>query len=245
MRLIERGGLRLLTFPTLDAIGLACAVSTRPLDVKDPDQRDRLVAALGLDPARLFLARQVHGMAVVSFPAEDAPATGNGGPPEADGLVTRERGVALFGRAADCSLLVVADPERRAVGIAHAGWRGAAKGVAIQLVRTMERLYGVRPSDCYAGVGPTISQRNYAVGPEVPAAFVKYRAWAKEYVALREGMLHLDLPGVNAHELIECGVPADRIEVAPLCTFDAKDLLFSFRREGPGCGHHGLVAGWS
>lgn len=237
MRLVERGGLRLLTFASLDAIGLVCAVSTRPLDVKDRAQRDRFVAALGLDPARAASARQVHGMAVAAVP----PA-----PPdlEADGLVTREPGLPLFVRAADCSVLAVADPVRRAVGVAHAGWRGAAKGIAIQVVRTMERLYGTRPADCYAGVGPTISQRNYAVGEEVPAAFVKYRAYASEYVALKDGSLRLDLPGINARQLVECGVPFDRVETAPLCTFDAKDLLFSFRREGTGCGHHGLVAAW-
>jgi YfiH family protein len=236
---VERGGLRLLLFPSLEAAGLACAVSTRPLDVKRREDRSRFVAACGLDPDRTASPLQIHRADVVRV---DAP-TGDE-PPAADGLVTGVEGLALCLRAADCSLIVVADPERRTLGVAHAGWKGSARGVVVNLVRTLEHHYGSRPETLRAAVGPTIGASRYPVGPEVPGAFLRLRSWAGEHVCARDGRLHFDLAGANAHFLREAGVPADRIEVSDLCTYDDAQLLHSFRRDGARAGHHGLVAAW-
>jgi YfiH family protein len=147
-------------------------------------------------------------------------------------------------RAADCSLIVVADPEHRALGVAHAGWRGAARGVVVNVVKALHEHYGSRPSRLVAAVGPTISAAHFAVGPEVPAAFLRSREWTSAYVQAREGRWYFDLLGVNVRFLIECGVPADSIEVAGECTYREAELLHSFRRDGVAGGHHGLVAAW-
>ncbi len=239
MRIVDRAGLRLLVFPSLEELGLLCAISTLPLDVRDQAQSERLLRALGLDPARAVTPRQVHHATVLEVHRRK-PAQ----PPEADGLVTDVPGQPLLLRAADCSLIVVADPVRRAVGVAHAGWRGSARGIVVNLVKAMAGAYGTRPADCRAAVGPTISARNYPVGPEVPVAFLRNRAWASAHVFAKEGRLHFDLPGANARFLEEAGIPPASIEVSDLCTFEAQGLLHSFRRNGPGAGHHGLVAAW-
>jgi hypothetical protein len=233
---VDRGGLRLLLFDGLEARGLVCAHSTVPLDVRRPEERRRLVAAAGLDPLRVASAAQVHGAEVVRV--DGPPAR----PVEADGLVTATAGLALLLKAADCSLVVAADPVRRAVGVAHAGWRGAAAGVVENLVRALAREFGSRPEDLLAGVGPTIGVARYAVGPEVPGAFRRRVPWAADYARTIDGALHFDLAGANARALRECGVA--RVEGAGLCTHERSDLLFSYRRQGPGAGHHALVAGW-
>lgn len=232
---VERGGLRLLAFPALEAEGLVCALSTVPLDVRDARERRRLVEALGLDPARTVTTRQVHHADVVR--AEEAPE-----PPDADGLVTAVPRLPLLMRAADCSLVAVFDRSRRALGVCHAGWKGSARGIVVNLVRALAEHYGSRPGDCLAAVGPTIGAARYPVGPEVPAAFLRSRAWAREYVTHREGRLHFDLAGANVRFLLECGIPRGSIETADLCTVDHPELLHSYRRDGTGGGHHGLVA---
>ena len=114
--------------------------------------------------------------------------------------------------------------------MAHAGWKGAARGVIVQLVRALERAYGAVPSECRAAIGPTVGMEHYPVGPEVPAAFVKHRSWAKHYVR---------------HFLYETGIPEQNIEICRLSTYDHPELLHSFRRDGSGCGHHGLIAGFA
>lgn len=236
MRLVERGGLSLLVSPVLEATGILCAHSVKPLSVRSEEGRRRLVEAMGLDPGRLVSPNQVHSATVV----EVGITTGTE-PLEADALVTREPGRPLLLRAADCSLVVVSDPVHRAAGAAHAGWRGSARGILIQMLKLMNALYGTRPRECSALVGPTISQARYPVGPEVPAAFLRSRSWASAHVAARGGQLFFDLAAANAHFLLECGIPRASLEVAPYCTSADAEMFFSYRRDGAGCGHHGVV----
>jgi len=236
---VERDGLRLLVFPALEALGLRCALSTRPIDVRRPEDRERFVRALGLDPERVVSPRQVHHADVVRV---DVPPRE---PPEADGLVTDAPGLGLLLRAADCSLVVVADPEHRALGMVHAGWKGSARGVVVNLVKAMHDQYGSRPSRLAAAIAPTIRTPCFEVGPEVPAAFLRSRSWTVEYVHHRQGRLYFDLEGVNARFLLECGVPAKAIGRTSLCTFSRPDLLWSYRRDGAGGGHQGLLAAWA
>jgi YfiH family protein len=204
--------------------------------VRRPDERRKFAEAIGLDPAGVASPVQVHGSRVVRV---DAPPAS---PVEADGLVTATPGLALLLKAADCSLVVALDPVRRAVGVAHAGWRGAAAGVVEGLVGALERHFGSRPRDLVAAVGPTIGAARYAVGREVPEAFLRRVPWAEEYARTIDGQLRFDVAGANARALRECGVGT--VEEAGLCTYDRPDLLFSYRRQGPGAGHHGLLAAW-
>ncbi len=235
MKQVVSDGLTLLVFPRLDATGLVCAISTLPVDVRERECARRFVEAAGLDPERVATVRQVHHAHV----AEAGPDK-----PQADGLVTDTPGQPLLLRAADCSLVVVADPVVRAVGVAHAGWKGSARGVVVNLVKALHERYGAKPSRCLAGVGPTIGAARYEVGPEVPTAFLRRRAWTKEYFSSRDGRLHFDLAGANTRFLLECGIPEASIGVSGLCTYERPDLLHSFRREGTRAGHHGIVAAW-
>jgi YfiH family protein len=238
VRLVVRGGLRLLVFPGLEETGLCCAVSTRPLDARRRDDQATLMTALGFHPDHTETRRQVHGTSVVV--ADDRLPVGSG-----DGLVTARPGRALLLKAADCSLVVVADPERRAVGVAHAGWRGSAGGLVRTLVAALEHRYGCRPGRCRAAIGPTICAEHYPVGPEVVDAFRRARPWTEACVRTIDGQTHFDLAEANRRFLLDSGVPEGAIEVAEECTYERADLLYSYRRDGPDTGHHGVAAGWS
>ena len=240
MIVAERGGQRILVFPELDEAGLECAISTRPINIRDYGDRDRFLQAMGVDPARVVSPRQIHRARVARITRSHPP----GLVPEADGLVTDVPGMPLLLRAADCSLIVVADPIRRVVGAAHAGWKGSARGIVVNLLRTMHKHYGVQPRSCLAGVGPTIRARNYPVGPEVPTSFLRKRPWARGHIFASKGKFHFDLAGANVAFLRECGVPAKSIDVCELCTFDHAELLHSFRRDGTDAGHQGMLVHW-
>jgi len=234
VRLAGIGGLRVLVFDLLEQAGVACALSTVPLDVRAEPDRTRFARALGAE--RLATARQVHHAEVRVADPDRVP--------DADGLVTDQPGLALLLRAADCSLVVVADPEHRALGLAHAGWKGSARGVVVRLVAAMRSKYKTRPEHCLAGVGPTIGPTRFEVGPEVPAAFYAKRSWTKEYVKPSGAKFLFDLPGVNARFLVEAGIPEHAIEKSGLCTYDSPGLLHSFRRDKTGAGHQGMLACW-
>jgi copper oxidase (laccase) domain-containing protein len=114
----------------------------------------------------------------------------------------------------------------------------------VNLVRALREQFGSEPARCLAGVGPTIGARRYPVGPRVPAAFLSRRPWARDFVTSIEGHFHFDLAGANARFLLESGIPSTAIEACRLCTYDSVGLLHSFRRDGTGAGHHGMIAAW-
>ena len=134
--------------------------------------RARWSRRIGVDPAGLVLARQVHGVHVERITAAER---GRGALaaialPEADALATDAPGVALLVVAADCVPVVLVDPVRRVAAVAHAGWRGMIAGVVQATVASLGAWYGCRPADLLAGVGPSIGPCCYAVGPEVARA---------------------------------------------------------------------------
>lgn len=112
--------------------------------------------------SQLVTTRQVHSAhaMVVNAPfALDAR-------PKADGMATATPGIVLGIVTADCAPVLLCDRDRRVVGAAHAGWRGALGGVLEATVDAMVALGAVR-RDVRAVIGPTISQANY----QVDAAF--------------------------------------------------------------------------
>ena len=90
------------------------------------ENRARMAAALNVEPQCLLTAFQVHSPDVVVVDGPWPALT----KPRADGLVTRTPGLAIGVTTADCGPILLADPQARVIGAAHAGWRGALAGVA-------------------------------------------------------------------------------------------------------------------
>jgi len=124
--------------------------------------------------------------------------------------------------SADCVPVVLFDPLLRAVGVAHAGWRGTVAGVTSATVRTMHETFGSKPSNLQVALGPSIAQADYEVGPEVAAQFD---------AAFIDRRGHLDVAGANVAQLISSGVPSEQIERAEVSTFALQDRFFSHRRQ--------------
>ena len=99
--------------------------------------------------------RQVHGADVVVV-AEP----GGGAGAAADGAVTAVPEAVLAVHTADCAPVVVAGGG--AVGIAHAGWRGVARGVIGEVVDSVRGLTPAPgPARLRAVVGPLIRPARY------------------------------------------------------------------------------------
>jgi len=154
----------------------------------DGDIRNH-VAARGALASRLEVSEawaevsQVHGDHVVRV-----TAPGNRG--EADALWTTEPGLPLAIFTADCfGVALVADD---AVGVAHAGWRGAVSGV---VPRLREEMSASGHDPRRAAVGPGIGSCCFEVGPEVAELFTD-RAAVTSW-----GTTSVDLPAVLAGQL--------------------------------------------
>lgn len=187
--------------------------------------RDKVAGALGVTVDRLITAWQWHGTDVLMVAAPWDIRR----PPEADAMVTSRPGIALGVLTADCTPVLFADRDARAVGVAHAGWKGALAGVIEATVAAFGRL-GVRPDDLHAAVGPSIGQASYEVGPEFFDRFVAADPDnARFFVASpRPGHHRFDLPGFVRSRLTRAGI--GEIGEVGICTYADEPRFFSYRR---------------
>lgn len=203
------------------------------LDVLTDDEREsviqnrrRLSAALGLDPERIVIGRQVHGGEIAHHDGPQEPsAWAAPGPevPHVDGHVLTEAGLAALVFVADCLPIALSGPG--GVAMLHGGWRGLAAGI----VGSGAEAIGATD----AAIGPGIGTCCYEVGDEVLAAFAPLGP------GLAEGRM-LDLVAVARRLLQRAGV--ERIEDSGLCTSCNLELFFSHRGAGPRTGRQAGLA---
>ena len=85
-----------------------------------------LAAAAGFSEESMVMDTYEHGVTVRRVDRRDCGAGYTLPPlPPCDALVTDDPAVTLVTGHADCMAFYAVDPVRRAVGLAHAGWRGA------------------------------------------------------------------------------------------------------------------------
>jgi YfiH family protein len=218
----RRGGVSL---PPFDTLNLGRSTADRPEAVSE--NRRRLLAALGLDAARIVTAGQVHAARAVEV---DAP----GHVPGCDALVTRTPGLALAVTTADCMSILYLAPG--AVAVAHSGWRGTAAGMPRATLAVLCGAASVDAGRVTVIIGPCIRACCYEVGPEVLRQFP---ADAARDVG---GHRHLDLAAAARAQLLEAGVPAAACLDTGACTACEPAWYFSHRRDGGLTGRHWALA---
>jgi polyphenol oxidase len=206
-----------------EALNVAVKTADQPDRVRE--NRHRLAAALGRNPADVVMGRQVHGRELRWHDRRQKPrvyADVVKSPEEADAQATAEPGLAPLVMVADCLPIALSGPG--GVAMVHAGWRGLAGGI---VARAAERVR----ADA-AAIGPGIGPCCYEVGEEVLAEFADL-----EGVAV--GRM-LDLTAVATRLLERAAV--EQIDASGLCTSCNPELLFSHRRDGERTGRQaGLV----
>jgi YfiH family protein len=196
----------------LGSVGLKHAPDPAPVLAA----RKTFAGVLGLDGVELTTIGSVHGAEVARV------ETPGGSVDDVDALVTDRKDVALFATYADCYPIVLWDPEKRVVGLVHAGWRGTRAGVATAAVTFMLDEYGCR--FIRAGIGPGICGRCYEVGEEVASQFD-----GRFLVKGSEGRSLLDLAAANRAQLEAAGVKS--VYEIGICT--KEHYLFPSHRRHP------------
>ena len=151
--------------------------------------------------------------------------------PPCDGLVTNDPFVTLITGHADCMAFFFYDPVKRAIGLCHAGWRGALARIGSEVVRQMAANYGCDPKDILAGVGPSICPRCFEVGDDVADLFEEAFPDCPLRGVNQRGKATIDLWQVAASQFLESGIVPEHIELMGVCTVE-DTRLFSYRRDG-------------
>jgi YfiH family protein len=186
------------------------------------ENRRRLCEAVGADPERLAMNRQVHSATVNRAVAGERGREG-------DGLWSDEPGTPMLKLSADCLPIALARRTGRpALALLHAGRMGLLEGV----VEAGVAAFGAH--ELAAAVGPGIGPCCYEVGEEVAAP---YRA--RFGARIMHGR-KLDLWQAAERVLRHAGV--ERLERFDLCTACNPELFFSHRRDGKPRGVQGVLA---
>ncbi len=200
-----------------ESLNLGLLTDDDPENVEE--NRRRLCAAVGADPERLAMNRQVHAATV------NRAAAGERGK-EGDGLWTDEQGVPMLKVTADCLPVALARQNGEpALALLHAGRLGLLEGILEAGVATLG-------GKLAAAVGPGIGPCCYEVGDEIADA---YRA--RFGTAAVRGR-NLDLWTVTEQILRAAGVTSvERLDVCTSCNAE----FFSHRRDGGVTGRQGVI----
>ena len=199
--------------------------------------RVRSFEALRREPDTMFDVWQVHSADVV---CARAPRPVDESYRQADIILTDRPDVTLFMRFADCVPLLLHDPRKEVIGLAHAGWMGTLRDVARTAVEAMKKNYGSNPADLIAGIGPSIGPDHYEIGADVILQVMQKNGDETElFLKSHHGKIHFNLWEANRLALERAGV--GQIEVAGICTACHTDDWFSHRAEKGRTGRFGAL----
>jgi YfiH family protein len=224
-------------------------------------------AVTGNAATPIIALKQIHSNLVLEVTRADADQAsrsdaarstsagpGRQGLRRADGHITAEPGLLLAVQTADCIPVLVADRRQRIVAAFHAGWRGTVKRIVETGIGRLRLVFGCRPQDLIAAIGPGASACCYSVGEEVLSEFESQFSYARELfhevfssdpVKTKYPMLfltqrapghspigpslHVDLVEANRRQLLACGLSPRSIQVVGGCTQCQGELFFSHR----------------
>ncbi|MBI5030386.1 MAG: peptidoglycan editing factor PgeF [Chloroflexi bacterium] len=250
-----QGALTCYTFDSLDRYNIIHAISTRhggispapfetlnlsrhvgdtPTNVEENIRR--LHIPLGLDVTTTVDASQAQADCIATVGAEHRGTRIK----DVDALITNVPNIPLLLRFADCVPILFFDPVQRAIGVAHAGWRGTVMQIATKTAQAIFDTYGTRPHDLIACIAPSIGPCCYRVGDQVIArARDAFQNADELLISLTDGGIHFDLWQANASQLRALGV--EQIEMANICTAHHTVDFYSWRAEKSKTGRFGAI----
>jgi YfiH family protein len=209
-----------------DSLNLKAQTSDPRDQIAVAENRRRFATTLGAAP--VFLD-QVHGTRVVRLTV--AHAGPDAETERADASITTMPGIACTVLVADCLPVLFATRDGRAVGAAHAGWRGLAGGVLEATVDAIRAAVPVAAGDIVAWLGASIGPAAFEVGADVLDAFQTGEARHFVPAPARDGVPKwmADLPALAEGRLRRLGLTD--VTGCGLCTVSDASRFFSYRRD--------------
>jgi len=251
----EMSGLKYFFFSALDELGIQHGIFTRRGGVSPSpwaslntggmsgdsrvnivENRRRIFSVLSLSVESIFDVWQVHSTRVV---IADRPRALDTPHQKADAIITDKVGVTLFMRFGDCVPILLVDPIKRVIGMAHAGWQGTVGLIARSTVDEMVRNFGCRPGDVIAAIGPSIGPDHYQVRDDVIKRVGEFFCEDDQVIKTRDDRQYFDLWEANRQILEKSGVL--KIEQAGICTACHMDDWYSHRGEHGKTGRYGAL----
>lgn len=194
---------------------------------------ERLANAYSLDKDSFLIVNYEHGSNIIRVDRSDCGRGITREPlPFGDGIITNDSNVTLLTCHADCGAIFLYDRENRAIGLAHSGWKGTYKRIGQRLVESMNKEFGSEPEALVAALGPSICFDCFEVDKSLGEDFEQEFSYKGLVKSGREGKAFIDLEAALVIQLLEAGIEKRNISIMHRCTFENRELFFSYRRDG-------------
>ena len=205
--------------PPYDSLNAAYNIGDQPEKVK---KNLKIISEI-IDARHLIYMNQVHGEDIIILRKDDHPHLDSIA--YADAIITDIPCIALMIKQADCQGVILYDPIKGVLAVAHCGWRGNTHNILGSVVSRMRSKFGCEESNILAAIGPSL-------GP-CCAEFISYNRifpeWFNQFI-LRDN--HFDLWEISLRQLLDAGIEKEKIEIAGICTRCNTDQFYSYRAEG-------------
>lgn len=209
----KHGGLSTGSYSSLN-IGL----SIQDKDIDVAQNRLRIKQHLNLESIKWTF--QVHGDTLQSLTNPEQETNNCQG----DGLMTDLKGIGLGIKHADCQAAIFYDPVQHILANIHCGWRGNVLDIYKKTITSMASLYGCRAENILVGISPSLGPQN--------SEFINYRDEFPEPLhSFQVFPNYFNLWEISRWQLEMCGVLPHHIEIAQICTYEAKEDWYSYRRD--------------
>lgn len=151
--------------------------------------------------------------------------------PPCDGIITDDPTVTLVTSHADCGAYFFYDPVHRAIGMAHAGWKGTLLRIGAEMARRMAEEFDTDPSDIIAATGPCICRDCFEVDADLGEKFQSEFGYPGISRPGRQGKAYVDLELAAAVQFVEAGIRPESITLMNACTYENRQHFFSHRRD--------------
>jgi YfiH family protein len=212
------------------------------------ENRRRLISIFNKDLSSLVCCQQVHGNQVIRV---DESYKGRGSLsyddaiPGYDGMITNQPDVYLTTFYADCLPICFFDSKKRAIGMAHSGWKGTMGRIAVNTINAMQKEFQCSPSDIEVFMGPCIGRCCFEIKPDLAKKVENEFNCFHDIIIKgeKDDIFTWDLQNTNCQLLIESGINPIHITVCDICTASNTESFFSHRREHGQTGRMGVLLG--
>jgi len=124
---------------------------------------------------------------------------------EGDFLITDQPHVGLAILTADCLPIILYDPTKQVIAIAHAGLKGSLAEITPRVIELMKNRFDCQPEQLQAFCGPAAKWCCYQIGEDI-ANLLKQHDNYERYLIYRHNNYYLDLAQFNTAQLEQSGV---------------------------------------
>lgn len=208
----------------IDFINLV--ITGKNIDAKSKDDMNKICQDAGFNFTNLTSNIQIHSDIVNVINEDNINQKIDG-----DALVTNVKGVPLLIFTADCVPIAIIDKKNKAIGLAHAGWRGTYERIGQKTIELMKNEYNTDSKDVVCVIGPSIGPCCYEVSEELVEKFnTNLTNCEEKFYIIKEGRYYLDLWKINEYILKSIGVKENNIINLNLCSSCNEQDFHSYRK---------------